>query len=46
VPDAAAVQVKAVSFHAVDESGFDLSGSDEPYWIFNSVGIEGRNGRL
>jgi hypothetical protein len=34
-------RVKAVSFHAVDESGFDLSGSDEPYWIFNSVGIEG-----
>jgi CARDB len=34
-------RVKAVSFHAVDESGFDLGGSDEPYWVFNSVGLDG-----
>jgi hypothetical protein len=33
--------VKAVSFHVNDESGFDLAGSDEPYWIFNSVGVDG-----
>jgi hypothetical protein len=34
-------QVKAVSFHANDETGTDWLGSDEPYWIFNSVGVEG-----
>jgi len=34
-------KVKAVSFHAVDESGTDWLGSDEPYWIFNAVGQEG-----
>ena len=34
-------KVKAVSFHAVDESGVDRLGSDEPYWIFNSVGTPG-----
>jgi hypothetical protein len=34
-------QVKAVSFHAADESGIDWTGSDEPYFIFNSVGING-----
>jgi hypothetical protein len=31
--------VKAVSFHAVDESGIDRLGSDELYWVFNSVGM-------
>jgi hypothetical protein len=34
-------QVKAVSFHANDETGIDWLGSDEPYWIFNSVGMNG-----
>jgi hypothetical protein len=34
-------RVKAVSFHVDDESGFDLGGADEPYWIFNSVGVDG-----
>lgn len=34
-------KVKAVSFHVIDESGIDLAGSDEPYWIFNSVGANG-----
>ena len=30
-------RVKAVSFNAGDESNFDGAGSDEPYWIFNTV---------
>ena len=30
-------RVSAVSFKAVDESGIDWTGSDEPYWIFNTV---------
>jgi hypothetical protein len=34
-------QVKAVSFHANDESGADWLGSDEPYWIFSGVGMPG-----
>jgi hypothetical protein len=34
-------QVKAVSFHANDESGTDWLGSDEPYWIFSGVGMPG-----
>ena len=33
--------VKAVSFHANDETGWDILGSDEPYWIFNGVGVDG-----
>lgn len=33
--------VKAVSFHANDETGVDWLGSDEPYWIFSSVGMSG-----
>ena len=33
--------VKAVSFHAADETGWDILGSDEPYWIFNGVGTDG-----
>jgi hypothetical protein len=33
--------VKAVSFHANDETGIDWLGSDEPYWIFNGVGAPG-----
>jgi hypothetical protein len=33
--------VKAVSFHANDESGVDWLGSDEPYWVFNGVGMPG-----
>jgi hypothetical protein len=34
-------RVTATSFHAVDESGADWTGSDEPYWIFNRVGDSG-----
>jgi CARDB len=34
-------QVKAVSFHANDETGWDWAGSDEPYWIFSGVGEPG-----
>lgn len=34
-------RVSAVSFHADDESGYDWTGSDEPYWIFNRVGTSG-----
>lgn len=33
--------VKAISFHANDETGWDILGSDEPYWIFNGVGTDG-----
>jgi CARDB len=33
--------VKAISFHANDETGWDWTGSDEPYWIFNGVGEDG-----
>jgi hypothetical protein len=33
--------VEAVKFTAVDESGRDWAGSDEPYWIFSSVGRDG-----
>jgi hypothetical protein len=33
--------VKAVSFHANDETGIDLIGSDEPYWVFCGVGLDG-----
>jgi hypothetical protein len=33
--------VKAVSFHANDETGIDFLGSDEPYWVFNGVGMTG-----
>jgi CARDB len=33
--------VKAVSFYTNDESGWDWTGSDEPYWIFNGVGQNG-----
>ncbi len=34
-------KVKAISFHVSDESGIDWLGSDEPYWIFSSVGTAG-----
>jgi hypothetical protein len=34
-------KVKAVSFHADDESGWDITGSDEPYAIFSGVGLDG-----
>jgi hypothetical protein len=43
-PDCATLpryQVKAVSFYAADETGTDWLGSDEPYWIFNSEGMDG-----
>jgi hypothetical protein len=32
--------VRAVKFVAVDESGFDFTGSDEPYWVFTSRGTD------
>lgn len=32
--------VKAINFHAADETGNDRFGSDEPYWIFTSIGGE------
>ena len=34
-------KVKAVSFHAVDESGWDWTGSDEIYPVFSAVGPDG-----
>jgi hypothetical protein len=34
-------QVKAVSFHANDETGIDWLGSDEPFWIFSAEGLPG-----
>jgi hypothetical protein len=34
-------KVKAVSFHVVDETHWTDWGSDEPYWIFNGVGVNG-----
>ncbi len=30
--------IKATSFHCTDETGIDWLGSDEPYWIFGSIG--------
>jgi len=30
--------IKAVKFHCTDETGADWLGSDEPYWIFGSLG--------
>ncbi len=40
-PCPARYRVTAYSFKALDESGIDWSGSDEPYWVFNSVGTAG-----
>jgi hypothetical protein len=34
-------KVKAVSFHAVDESWIDIGGSDEVYWILSAAGPNG-----
>lgn len=34
-------KVTAYQFKALDESGPDWSGSDEPFWIFNSVSTGG-----
>ena len=31
--------IKAVSFRCNEETGIDISGSDEPYWIFGSLGL-------
>jgi hypothetical protein len=36
-PCPARYRITAASFTATDESGIDISGSDEPYWIFNTV---------
>jgi hypothetical protein len=33
--------VRALHFKAIDESGLDWTGSDEPYWVFSSVGRDG-----
>ena len=35
-------KVKAVSFHAVDESGIDWTGSDEPFGMFSGAGPTGQ----
>jgi hypothetical protein len=35
-------KVKAVSFHAVDESGIDWTGSDEPFGVFSGAGPTGQ----
>lgn len=32
-------RIKATTFHCTDETGTDWLGSDEPYWIFGSVGL-------
>ena len=40
-PCAPRYKVSAVSFKAVDESGVDWTGSDEPYWILNAVSEPG-----
>jgi hypothetical protein len=40
-PCPARYKVSAYSFKALEETGIDQSGSDEPYWIFNSVGTSG-----
>jgi hypothetical protein len=40
-PCAPRYKVSAVNFKAVDESGYDWTGSDEPYWIFNAVSEPG-----
>jgi hypothetical protein len=37
-------RVKAISFRAADESNYDGAGSDEPYWIFNTVSNSGTAG--
>ena len=34
-------RIKLVRFHAADESGPDDIGSDEPYFVFGSVGTDG-----
>jgi hypothetical protein len=34
-------KVKAISFHANDETGLDILGHDEPYAIFSGVGEDG-----
>ena len=33
--------MNALKFTAVDESGIDLSGSDEPYFKFKSIAADG-----
>jgi CARDB protein len=34
-------KVKAVSFRAIDETGPDTPGSNEPYWVTSTVGTDG-----
>jgi hypothetical protein len=40
-PCPARYRVSVSSFTAIDESGIDWTGSDEPYWIFSTVGTGG-----
>lgn len=40
-PAAKEYNVRALHFKALDESGLDWTGSDEPYWVFSSVGRDG-----
>jgi hypothetical protein len=34
--------VRAIKFKAIDESGFDFAGSDEPYWVFSARDPSGK----
>jgi CARDB len=38
-------KVNAVKFTAVEESGIDLTGSDEPYFVFRTLGADGAQHR-
>jgi hypothetical protein len=38
-------KVNAVKFTAVEESGIDLTGSDEPYFVFRTLGADGAQRR-
>jgi hypothetical protein len=38
-------KVNAVKFTALDESGLDLTGSDEPYFVFHTLGDDGTQHR-
>lgn len=40
-PCPARYRVTATAFKALDESGVDWTGSDEPYWVFSTVSGEG-----
>jgi hypothetical protein len=40
-PNLPKYKVKAISFHANDETGLDILGHDEVYGVFSGVGMEG-----